>query len=189
MLYFANSAEVASISIDPSTILAGVFALVTAIVVAKLREANERNLKLREALNSEKQKVYRDLLVFLDVLSDGGVSDDQAVASMKKHTSDLVFYASSGVLKSFGDVMQHVYSDGDDVVGEAKDYNNLRLLKLLAELKVEIRRDLGNAKAESWIDILRLTITDINSYMPKSYTKDRGRKTLPEMIIKDKKAR
>jgi hypothetical protein len=151
-----------------------------------LQSVSQQNLKLREALNEKKEKFYSDFLKFLQELIDGKFNDqDKMTEQLKQHVNDLVYYAPTSVVKSFGDLTQHIYTQEES--NKSDNYNSLRTLKLYAELRVQIRKDLGNTKSESWLDILRLTITDIGDLVTHSYRSDRGKKTNPPMQAKEGK--
>lgn len=174
--------------IDASVLLTSLFALTTAVVAAKLNQVHQQNLKLREALNEKKQACYFELLNFMeDLMSEKYAGREKEVQiKIKDLVNRLVFYAPTSVIKSFGDVTQHAYLNRND------PEHGMRMLKLYAELKVQIRKDLGNvtwASGESWADILRLTITDIRDFLPPGYAKDRGAKTLPDLTFKGKRLR
>lgn len=172
---------------DISTVLTGVFGITTVIIGARLQHVHQQNLKLHEALNDRKQTFYFKLMDFMEDVIDGKFQGD-VVDQMKRVVRDLIYYAPTSVVKSFGDYMQHVYA-AESFTDEQKANNgyDLRSLKLYAELKVQIRRDLGNAsRRESWFDILRLTIKDIKSFIPKYSISDRGRKTNPPMKVNGK---
>ena len=81
--------------------------------------------------------------------------------------------------------MKHYYTNEDPEI------QVLRGRKLLAELTVQIRRDLGHDttffRKETWLDILRFSIRDIRDYIPSSKIKDRGKKTKPVMVNNHKR--
>lgn len=174
---------------DLSVILTGVFGIATVVIGAQLQKTQQQNLKLREALNDRKQKFYFEMLRFLDALIEDKFKGD-AIESTKDMMRELVYFAPTNVVKGFGDFMQNIYATDKADDEQDKKARNMKTLKLYAELKVQIRRDLGNAKrSESWMDIQRLTTHDIHEYVPKSFHMDRGKRTRPQMIVGDKKIR
>ncbi len=144
-----------------------------------------KNLKLREEQNSGKQKAYLSLLKTLDSARLGKPIRPDA---MNVHARQVVYFGSTGVLKAFGDYQQFIFSsfdkDGQFKMNEKTD--QVLWMKLLGELMLQMRKDLGNIKlhdrisfrrkTERWHDTLRLTITDVDSYIPKNYAGRRGRK-------------
>ncbi len=168
-----------------TSVIAATTTLVTVLWGNRLQKANELNLKLRDSLNAKKMSFYKDLLSFMGDMIDGKYDRhddnyDDLRGMIQDKFKEAAYYASPEVIKSFGDLMQHYYTDSNP------DILVLRGRKLLAELTVQIRIDLGhNASSfrkETWLDILRFSIKDIKDYIPTAKVKDRGKKTKPAMV-------
>ncbi|HSX45734.1 MAG TPA: hypothetical protein VLG27_01870 [Candidatus Saccharimonadia bacterium] len=175
-----------------SNFLAGAFGLLAVIIGARLTYVNQQNIKLREGLNKEKQKTYIALLEFLSELEDNAASadQDQVATELKKYFKQILYYGSPGVLKALGDYMQFFYTEYDESRDFKTDQTNLFQYKLYGELVVQVRKDLGHVKwleTESWLDVIRLKIKDINEYIPEKGRGYRGEGTKPSMLLNKKK--
>jgi hypothetical protein len=175
---------------DWSSILAGTFGILSVVVGTRLTYVNQQNIKLREGLNKKKQKAYVDLIELINDLQEGDDQNlDENIAKLKKYFKQILYYGSPGVLKALGDYMQFIYNEFDDSKNFDEDQTNLFHHKLYGELVVQMRKDLGHVKwfeSESWLDVLRLTITDIDQYVPESSRKSRGSRTQPPIVINKK---
>lgn len=173
-----------------TSVIAAIAAVTTVILSARLQKVNELNIKLKASLGEKKTAFYQDLLSFLEDIIDGKYDrEDEDYTEfrefMQKKFKEAAYYASPEVLKSLGDLMQHYYTNID------ADTHVLRGRKLLAELTVQIRKDLGHDspfyRKETWLDILRFSIKDIRDYIPAKHIGDRGKKTRPSMLHVKKK--
>lgn len=161
--------------------LLGAFGLMGAAIIGFIYN---KNLKLREEQNSNKRDAYISLIKTLDSARSGKPVKSDA---MNKHAQEVVYFGSTGVLKAFGDYQQFIFSSIHDGSLQINDEDDQMLwMKLLGELMFQIRKDLGNLrwrdriifrkKSERWHDPLRLTITDVEDYIPNRYRDRRGRK-------------
>ncbi len=178
---------------DLTSILAGFFGLLTVVVGARLTYVNQQNIKLREGLNKKKQQTYFGLLEFLTKLQDMNDATEEETAeivrSLKSYFKEIMYYGSPGVLKALGDYMHFFYSEFDSERDITKDETNIFQFKLYGELVIQIRKDLGHVKwteSESWLDVIRLTIKDIDEYIPEKFRADRGKKSSPPITINGK---
>ena len=156
------------------------------IVAAGVAYFFNKNLKLREEQNQDKKKAYEALIKTLDE-SRQGVKIEDIRERMNTHAREMVYYGSSSVLKAMGDLQQHFYEmNRRGVTDVAEDPESMMGIKLTGELMLQIRKDLGNLrwrdripfrkKAERWHDALRITTTDMDSYVAPKYGTRRGRK-------------
>lgn len=172
-----------------TSVLAAITAISTVVVGARLQKSNEINARLRDSLSKKKERFYKEILAILDGLIDGEYDRDDGDYTEIRDViagkfKEAAYYASPEVIKSFGDLMQHYYTNED------ADLHVLRARKLFAELTVQIRKDLGHTSSfrrkETWLDVMRFSIRDISKYIPKK-TGDRGVKTGTPMIYEGKK--
>jgi predicted DNA-binding protein (MmcQ/YjbR family) len=173
-------------------LIAAITPIITAILVARFERIRYQTQKLREDLNSDKKEFYIDLIGTLQKLFDDEwdevVEKQTSTEKMKELLQKAYYYSSTDVLRSLADLMQHFYITSEKEQEET-DFI-LRAKKLLAELIVQIRKDLGHANfmnSENWLDILRLNIKDISEYVHESYRKDKGKKTYPSMLFGKKR--
>jgi len=174
---------------DWSSLFAGVFGVLTVVIGARLTYVNQQNIKLREGLNEKKRETYIALLNFLSELEDGEADQARVTKDLKRYFKEVLYYGSPGVLKALGDYMRFFYTEWDSSRGE-DDQTNLYQFRLYGDLVVQIRKDLGHVKwleSESWLDVIRLKIKDIDSYIPEKDRKMRAQHTEPEMLINGRK--
>lgn len=176
---------------DWSSALTGAFGGIAVISVAMLQNKSQQNLKLKESLNDKKQLFYEDSLKFFSEYLDGNLSEkeiDEIAKKIRSINQEIIYYAPTKVVKSFGDLVQHLYKDAqDDEL--ASTLFTVKSKKLFAELEVQIRKDLGHARGrlynkETWLDMMRITTTDIDEYIHKRYHRERGEKTRPDISYK-----
>lgn len=163
-----------------SVVIAGLGAL-SAYLSIKLQSTSQQKLRLQESLNKQKQKVYQDLVEFLfDVIeSDHKYSEEEKIQKATQLLRKMTYSSSPDVLKSFGDFMQAQYNDSDP--------DHIIARKLMAELIVQIRKDLGlrsRFSRENWLDVMRIYIRDIHEFLPKRHQGHRGKKTYPRLTYK-----
>lgn len=85
--------------------------------------------------------------------------------------------------------MHFFYNEWDDGRVFEEDQTNVYQYRLYGDLVVQIRKDLGHVKwfeSESWLDVVRLKIKDIDDYIPNKNRGQRLTHTMPGMLINGK---
>lgn len=168
-----------------ATILVAILGILAAYLTIRVQSLNQEKLKLKESINQNKEKLYQELLDFLfDVIEeDDKLSESEKTEKAKSFLRKMIYVSSPKVLKSFGDFMQSQYND--------KDPNGFIARKLMAELIVRIRKDLGLRSIfsrESWLDVMRIYIRDIHMFVPRHYANARRTRSIrPTIIINGEK--
>lgn len=132
--------------------------------------------RAREGLNDDRRKVYADLLepfvrIFAGVKNpkENQKALQQLLSVDYKRTAfEFSLIGSDDVVKSFNNMMQHLYST-DPSEGGTPDPGGL--LRLWGEFLLEIRKDVGDPKTKlTSTDMLRGQIRDIDKLTESELT-------------------
>jgi hypothetical protein len=169
------------------SILIASLAALSTILAARIVSISSKNQKLNDQLNNKKIECYRNLISQTRELTLGHPSQDIKPLDYE----DILPYASSGVLKSLGDIKQ-LFWRNNNLVQENSD-DAILMKKYYAELIFEIRSDLkvngfwsrwivykGFFAIENWFDIYRLEIQDAKKFVSHRHTRrKRGAMAFP----------
>ena len=124
---------------------------------------------IRETLNEERRKIYKELLepyinIFVGIKNKKG-SEEQAIQQItsydyRKTAFGLNLFGSDEVIRAYNNLMQYVYKfeAGGDQKPQPKE-----MMRLWGMFLLEIRKNLGNKKTKlNEIDMLRGMIKDID---------------------------
>jgi hypothetical protein len=160
------------------------FVLILTGVGWKYRQSMERKIKMEEKLRDDRIEIYNKILepFILLLMSDVAWSSDKknkgkdkneiATAQVlsldyRKTSFKLSLIGSDSVVTAFNNLFQHFYTLADSEVDE--DSNTKKLLELLGNFLLEIRRSMGNESTaiDNW-GMIEWFITDARQYRSKN---------------------
>jgi hypothetical protein len=83
--------------------------VINGLIVSRSQRITQETQKLKEQLNKEKTNLYFEVLEFLRKLVDNEIEPEETIEKFNDYYKRLIYYGSSGVIKSFGDFMQFMY--------------------------------------------------------------------------------
>ena len=170
--------------IDQITTIANIFTPILLLILSgigwKYRQSMERRLKIEEKLRDDRIEIYNQILepFVIMLMSDDAWSsnpknknkDKFEIAKSKmlsleyrKVSFKLSLIGSDPVVISFSDLMQYSYHMDKDKSNSLE--NSAKILNLLGNFLLEIRRSMGNdsTKINNW-GMLEWFIKDIKTY-------------------------
>lgn len=158
------------LSLDPrisAALVTGVFVIVGTTLSITIPNHIQKKKGIEEQHRELKVPMYQEFLEFLFRVFMGAkmgkqLSQKDTVQMMSKFTQDLILWGSKDVITRYREYREHFLHRevGQSVTKEE--------MKLLENLLLEIRKDMGHKNKEiKEGDILSLFINDIEKYFPK----------------------
>ena len=161
-----------------------IFVLILTGVGWKYRQSMERKIKMEEKLRDDRIEIYNKILepFILLLMTDAAWNSDKKnkgkdkneiatsqVLSLdyRKTSFKLSLIGSDSVVMAFNDLFQHFYDQAESELGE--DRNTKKLLELLGNFLLEIRKSLGyeSTNIDNW-GMIEWFITDAREYRKKA---------------------
>ena len=140
--------------------------IIGGIISWNIQTKIERLNQIKEVLRKERINKYNDIIdpiVIMYSKVGGSVKKANEVVQSYKYRKaafELNFWGSDEVINAYNNLMQFIYNR---VENNGKDNDPKELLKLLGQLLLEIRKDVGNENTKlNSIDMLRSMISDID---------------------------
>jgi len=137
--------------------------LIVSIAVVVIQHRLQKLQLLEEKLRDERRKVYLDVLRPLILCFKKGSTDEEFATLIndmeyRKSTVDLSLVGSDDVVRAWGDLMQHFYTNQNI----SKEQSDVKNIKLIAKLLLTIRKDFNRNKTKlDAYDMLRHMLTDL----------------------------
>lgn len=128
----------------------------------------------QEKLHDDRRKVYTDILdPFIRIFAGIKNPKENTKALQKmlsleyKRTSfEFSLIGADGVVRSFNDLIQYVFSMEENTSQSSEDDDPTKLMRLWGKFLLEIRRNLGNPKTKlTAAEMLSSQIKDINTLL------------------------
>lgn len=152
-------------------IITPIVAAVVGLVVWYIQSRIERIHRAEERLRDERRNIYLTTLEPF-IRTFAGIHDPKEAAKAQKQlisyeykrvAFELNLVGSDAVVRSFNNLMQHVYRE-DEKTGEGLDAKTM--MKLWGRLLIEIRRSVGDPKTNlEVVDMLKAQIKDIEEFL------------------------
>ncbi len=138
------------------SVIGGYFAI-------RWQTSSRENVILRKKLSVKKESLYTEWIHFYMELINKPKSQKKTISEMRKLNESMLLIASNKVLLTYGDLMQSLYiSKGGK--------NSIQLLRLIGEMIVAMREDLGHKdwlNSIFWGDAIRPWLKDVSRLLPK----------------------
>ena len=159
------------------TIVTPLLVLILSGVGWRLKQQQEKSIRLEESLREDRIALYHRILepFIIMLMSDAqwasdpkNKNKDKLAAGSKillsldyrRDTFGLSLMASDSVVKAYNEMFQNIYNRGESTEGSSEEFYR-DVLKNLGNFLLEVRKDMGQSKTElKFLDMLESFITD-----------------------------
>ena len=149
------------------TILGLVLPLIGAGIGYFIKDTIDRKKILTSQITEERRELYQQFVnlvieLFSNTKTGKKQPDNKFVNDLYSFYKKYILYASPGVINSFSNYFQYLYTINND---ELEKGNHRKHLRLLTKIMTEMRRDLGlknRGLGQDGIKLLRAMVTDFD---------------------------